>query len=763
MIKKLDQVEKHRRYHQRFYQPILNYSQSQDLNYACKEWLVIDVHYKENHDGVCLCGKDNLYLCYTIYNPKTNVKLGPIGSHCIGHFDSNFKKIHDIIAKLYNLNTYRTSSDKTILTKNIDDELIYFLEKYRAISPNKYNKYNTFEDYSFLRLAADPTIELTDKQVKKAKAIIATLTDFLNRLTSNLLIIANNLYAVQEMVRGLIKLEDKVATLKQLALKETYSYSSSNSWQQLDSYEQFAFRQTTTKSGDTVVNHQEMHYQQQTTVGVKRYGGKYHSNSDDCVYDTSSDDSYQSIHGTDSTGNYNNYGNNVINGSNGGNVSNGNYGKNVNNSSNGNYSSKNDQDNQSLTQPLLQQFHNHSKKLFVITDDVSKVTPQESDQQVVSYSYQLDNIELASLLYDQDSSDATKKVQLLTLLKEDLRHNRPFGESAILAFAGVSPATGVGDWESLESLKNLENLENLENLDNPDNLDSFHPRNNLDQFNNCNKLGKSDQFNNHNKLDKNDQFNNRNNIGKSDTLNKLGNSDHRDAINHTRKSLNTPDPQTTSSSRYSKEATTQATTQSTTSSRNYKTSTGRNERVDIADLKQKIHNFKTKAAMSNKQEQRVDSDKQVTKNSSGYSASQATVNSATTSDLSFLQPKQTKQATSAKQPHQVDQQGYEATTRIANASTVANSKLQPQDDTVTEFYIASTKSSIVIESKQADGNTPTQTTSSEATQAKATQTKTVRNNSDDDLAQVTTEQQQNKSPNIIKGLLNIVSNLFKKK
>lgn len=746
MIKKLDQVEKHRRYHQRFYQPILNYSQSQYLNYACKEWLVIDVHYKENHDGVCLCGKDNLYLCYTIYNPKTNVKLGPIGSHCIGHFDSNFKKIHDIIAKLYNLNSYRTSSDKAILTKNIDDELIYFLEKYRAISPNKYNKYNTFEDYSFLRLAADPTIELTDKQVKKAKAIIATLTDFLNRLTSNLLIIANNLYAVQEMVRGLIKLEDKVATLKQLALKETYSYSSSNSWQQLDSYEQFAFRQTTTKSGDTVVNHQELHYQQQTTVGVERHGGKYHSNSDDSAYGTSSYNSYQRAQGTDSTGNYNNYGDNVINGSNGGNVSNANYGKNVNNGSNGNYSSKNDQDNYSLTQPLLQQFHNHSKKLFVITEDVSKVTPQESDQQVITYSYQLDNIELASLLYDQDSSDATKKVQLLTLLKEDLRHNRPFGESAILAFAGVSSATGIGDWESLESLKKLENLENLENLDNPDNLDFFHPRNNLDQFNNRNKLGKSDLFDNHN------------NIGKSDTLNNLGNSDHRDAINHTRKSLNTPDPQTTSSSSYSNEATTQATTQATTADRKDKTSTGRNARVDIADLKQKIQNFKAKAAISSKQEQRVDSDKQVIKNSSGYFASQATVNSATTSDLSFLQPKQTKQATSAKQPHQVDQQGYEATTRIANAATVANSKLQPQDDTVTEFYIASTKSSIVIESKQADGNNPTQTTSSEATQAK-----TVKNNSDDDLAQVTTEQQQNKSPNIIKGLLNIVSNLFKKK
>lgn len=747
MIKKLDQVEKHRRYHQRFYQPILNYSQSKDLNYACKEWLVIDVHYKENHDGVCLCGKDNLYLCYTIYNPKTNVKLGPIGSHCIGHFDSNFKKIHDIIAKLYNLNTYRTSSDKTILTKNIDDELIYFLEKYRAISPNKYNKYNTFEDYSFLRLAADPTIELTDKQVKKAKAIIATLTDFLNRLTSNLLIIANNLYAVQEMVRGLIKLEDKVATLKQLALKETYSYSSSNSWQQLDSYEQFAFRQTTTKSGDTVVNHQEMHYQQQTTVGIERHSSKYHSNSFDSVYGTSSDDSYQSVHGTDSTGNYNNYGNNVINSSNGGNISNGNYGKNVNNGSNGNYSSKNDQDNQSLTQPLLQQFHNHSKKLFVITDDVSKVTPQESDQQVITYSYQLDNIELASLLYDQDSSDATKKVQLLTLLKEDLRYNRSFGESAILAFAGMSSATGVGDWESLESLESLKKLENLENLDNPDNRNSFHPRSNLDLFNYSNKLGKSDQFDNHN------------NLGKSDTLNKLGNSDHRDAINHIRKSHNTPDPQTTSSSSYSNEATTQA----TTAGRKDKTTTDHNAKVDIADLKQKIHNFKAKAAMSSKQEQRVDSDKQVTKNSSRYSASQATVNSTTTSDLSFLQPKQTKQTTSAKQPHQVDQQGYEATTRIANAATDVSSRVLPQDDTVTELHIASTKSSIVIESKQTDGNNPTQTTSSEATQANATQTKTVRNNSDDDQAQVTTEQQQNKSPNIIKGLLNIVSNLFKKK
>lgn len=114
------------------------------------------------------------------------------------------------------------------------------------------------------------------------------------------------------MVRGLIKLEDKVATLKQLALKETYSYSSSNSWQQLDSYEQFAFRQTTTKSGDTVVNHQEMHYQQQTTVGVERHGSRYHSNSYDRAYGISSDDSYQSAHGTDSTGNYGNY---VINGS----------------------------------------------------------------------------------------------------------------------------------------------------------------------------------------------------------------------------------------------------------------------------------------------------------------------------------------------------------------------------------------------------------------------------------------------------------------
>lgn len=69
---------------------LLEKSESTDFETATHEWYVSSYNKEQCK---CVCGKENIINTYMITNVKNGNILGPIGSHCVNHFNINDAEI----------------------------------------------------------------------------------------------------------------------------------------------------------------------------------------------------------------------------------------------------------------------------------------------------------------------------------------------------------------------------------------------------------------------------------------------------------------------------------------------------------------------------------------------------------------------------------------------------------------------------------------------------------------------------------------------
>lgn len=156
---------------------LLNASISTSWADAVNEWHVAGCH--DNHDcsEICLCGHDGIRYEFTIENSLNGNRLSPIGSRCILNFGNvelkNEIKVWEEAIKL--LDALRKEGPNTL--KNLDSKyfsrkLFTFLYEKKAFTDNKYNHFNSVNDYKYMIKMFNMRNEPTKKQKAKIYMIL---------------------------------------------------------------------------------------------------------------------------------------------------------------------------------------------------------------------------------------------------------------------------------------------------------------------------------------------------------------------------------------------------------------------------------------------------------------------------------------------------------------------------------------------------------------------------------------------------------------
>ena len=146
---------------------VIGLSVADDWEGARREWEIVGCEVDETHSATCVCGKEGLRYVYTIANTETGETLSPIGSSCIKKFeqsdmDEELAGWQQAIKLMEEAARIGKEDYVHLHSGSYSRKLLYFLYEQDAFRPTKYNGYDGYNDYLFLRLLR--------KNVQKAQA-----------------------------------------------------------------------------------------------------------------------------------------------------------------------------------------------------------------------------------------------------------------------------------------------------------------------------------------------------------------------------------------------------------------------------------------------------------------------------------------------------------------------------------------------------------------------------------------------------------------
>lgn len=161
-------------YYKNLMETVLRHSEAADWCSAVAEWRIEDVEEDETLTESCVCGKESLRYLFTIRNTLNNNMLYPIGSSCIKKFgrpDLNDEvTIKEQLFKL--LHAIEDNAFLTLSSEFFSRKLLLYLYRRGAFQPTSYNDFNPVEDYRFMLDMFNKGQRRSEKQDKKATAII---------------------------------------------------------------------------------------------------------------------------------------------------------------------------------------------------------------------------------------------------------------------------------------------------------------------------------------------------------------------------------------------------------------------------------------------------------------------------------------------------------------------------------------------------------------------------------------------------------------
>ncbi|WP_297437265.1 hypothetical protein [uncultured Clostridium sp.] len=179
------EITKKSKYFENLIKTIISNSCASNWEEAVEEWDIVDCKESIDNESECICGKENIKYLFEIKNNKNNKSLRPIGSSCIEKFNRNdlndLTKVNEKMFKLLHAvekNTYITISSEFFSRK-----LLKFLLDEGAFTENKYNKFNTENDYKFLKDMFNKSGKgISSLEKKKIDAlIVAAIKPFLKQ------------------------------------------------------------------------------------------------------------------------------------------------------------------------------------------------------------------------------------------------------------------------------------------------------------------------------------------------------------------------------------------------------------------------------------------------------------------------------------------------------------------------------------------------------------------------------------------------------
>lgn len=136
---------------------VLRTSQADTWNQAKKEWVCWNYREFQPLSGInntCICGRETLKHLYYLKNTKTGMILGPISFSCMKEFYD--PKMLEWARFLTSLKKLQTSLQHNIriacfATNGYSVKILTFLERGGYFKKTRYNHYNGFNDYLFLK------------------------------------------------------------------------------------------------------------------------------------------------------------------------------------------------------------------------------------------------------------------------------------------------------------------------------------------------------------------------------------------------------------------------------------------------------------------------------------------------------------------------------------------------------------------------------------------------------------------------------------
>jgi hypothetical protein len=167
-------INRNSAYYKNLIQPVIDNSEAPIWEQAVHEWEVYDCEEDETLESSCICGKEELRYLFTIRNVINGNMLYPIGSSCIKKFKRDDLDeevaVKEQLFKL--LHAIENNSFLTLSSDFFSRKLLLYLFELGAFRPTGYNYYNPKNDYQFMLNMFNKGLRRTERQGRKATAII---------------------------------------------------------------------------------------------------------------------------------------------------------------------------------------------------------------------------------------------------------------------------------------------------------------------------------------------------------------------------------------------------------------------------------------------------------------------------------------------------------------------------------------------------------------------------------------------------------------
>lgn len=173
---------------ERLQERVINSSVSDKWFEAKSEWVVVGLEEDETVSSECVCGQENLRYLYTIKNIRNDNTLFPIGSHCINQFEEDaldaevttYRKLFELVQAVKDHKYIKLDSD------HFSKKLLKYLYDNDVFVPNRWNKYDPYNDYKFMVDMFNSRRDPSDAQQRKINALILkTIIPFAKRKLEN--------------------------------------------------------------------------------------------------------------------------------------------------------------------------------------------------------------------------------------------------------------------------------------------------------------------------------------------------------------------------------------------------------------------------------------------------------------------------------------------------------------------------------------------------------------------------------------------------
>lgn len=141
---------------------------------AVQEWQMVSVEEDPDHNGICMCGKTELFYLYKIHNHVTQQDLFPIGSKCVNLFEVEELDLSvSVLQKLLKLRSAFASHQNVDLTSEFfSRDVLADLWQNDAFPSNQFNRGNGDNDYKFLLDLFNQHHEFTHAEKRKVWVLI---------------------------------------------------------------------------------------------------------------------------------------------------------------------------------------------------------------------------------------------------------------------------------------------------------------------------------------------------------------------------------------------------------------------------------------------------------------------------------------------------------------------------------------------------------------------------------------------------------------